>query len=700
MKKSLCLWLLLVLIQVNAREMSPPPPEALKPPSFVPTRIDFNFQGISKPDEEVGDIYLVDESADQVLTLLGDLTKKKVISTNDLPSVSINFDSQGSMTRSEAIDAIESLLSLNGIGIAEMGDTFIRVLPNSQMKSKSPDMLFHSSMLIPPSEKVYSKLFRVRYMKWDEATSLVNGNLTQGVGSCELFPSSKSMLVKDSLVNIQRLESLLTHLDVPSSEAIIVRTLEHISAEELKTILTQQFGNELASFIDGKISITADTRSNQLVFVTDNKNQPLIDRLVKTYDADTHPLTTTEVIHLKYAASPDVVTLLNSIINSQKENNRNDKSQGALQVQNTPEKPKNIETVWVDRLQFSDYIAIVNDERSNSVVVYGTESDITNIKNLVSEIDTVLPQVRIDVVITEVTLNSETSRGLEKFGVSYDENDEIVYNLNEDSGLPWSIEGSITDFFLNSWTISDFTLSAVFDTAKKDSDVTVLSAPTIVTTHNREAIINAGESRPVITATERDTTGLNTQSQVQFKDIGIKLKIKPLIGNDGVVQLEIEQTVESVVDEVLIDGNSQPVIGKREATSYITVGDGDLVVMGGLQEKTVRKTGGRMVLLGSIPILGKWLFSSKRDYEVNRELIIFIKPTVFQNVEMLVKNSSKLAKRVNDNRHMSEFLSRSGIENEQESMDTSKHEAESDPEVQDSDLPRANVPGRRGIHFK
>ena len=182
--------------------------------------------------------------------------------------------------------------------------------------------------------------------------------------------------------------------------------------------------------------------------------------------------------------------------------------------------------------------------------------------------------------------------------------------------------------FSFSGSVKDFSISAVIDTARRNSEVTVLSAPTIVTTHNQEATINVGESRPVITASQSDSTlGTSIRSNIQFRDIGIELKVKPLIGANGIVQMEIDQKVESVVSTVTIDGNEQPIIGVRQATSFVSVADGQLIVLGGLQEVNQTKGNSRLWFFGSIPLLGG-LFGAKTLEETKRELLIFIEPHI------------------------------------------------------------------------
>jgi general secretion pathway protein D len=106
--------------------------------------------------------------------------------------------------------------------------------------------------------------------------------------------------------------------------------------------------------------------------------------------------------------------------------------------------------------------------------------------------------------------------------------------------------------------------------------------------------------------------------------------VTPLIGVDGTVQMVIEQTVENVIETVKIDGNDQPVIGKREATSTVSVKDGQIIVLGGLQENTEIESNSYFPLIGRLPILRDILGGSTEDY-VRSEIVIFIRPTVIKN---------------------------------------------------------------------
>ena len=623
--------LLILSFSIAQARYDRPPSSEERPPLFTPQLVDVSVEDYERPaTDEGGEVFFVDESLDQVLKLLGELTSRKIIAPESLPDPVFNFDSQGDITKEEAIVVIESLLSMNGVAVAEMGDRFLRVIPTTSIKNKSPDLIERNLGRMEPSEKMYTKLFKVKYMKWEDVTQMVNNRLSPNGAGVELYESSKSFIVTDTLVNLQRVESLLNDLDVYSEKKVLVKKLTYILAADLKTVFEESLADSLTGFVSGSVSIQADVRSNQMIITTSPENLGLFEDLIESYDVDTEPLTSSKVVHIKHAESSSVVSLLQSIISSQKNPDNAPRSSG---VEKTPRSDDKLQTKGegedTGKLQFSKYLSLVADERSNAVVIYGTKSDIEFVSNLIEDIDVLLAQVKIDVVIAEVTLTDEDSRGLESFGISYDENDEVRFQINEGSDTGWSMDGSLEDIFLRSWTVTGFTLATVFDTAKRDTDVKVLSAPTLVTTHNREASINAGESRPIITSSNTDSTGLNTRSQVQYKDIGIQLKVKPMIGSNGVVQMEIEQIVESVVDEVLIDGNSQPVIGTRQATSFVSVHSGEMIVLAGLQESSIRNTKGKMAFLGNIPIFGSRLFSSNRERSSRRELVIFLRPTVY-----------------------------------------------------------------------
>src|SRR5208283_651760 len=116
-------------------------------------------------------------------------------------------------------------------------------------------------------------------------------------------------------------------------------------------------------------------------------------------------------------------------------------------------------------------------------------------------------------------------------------------------------------------------------------------------------------------------------STVSYKDIGVDVKVTPLIGDDGSIQLEIDQKVDDVVSNVTIDNNSQPIIGHREANSFINVADGQMIVLGGLQQTKHSTNQTKLGFLYEIPILSQ-LLGGRTHEEERTELLLFVRPHI------------------------------------------------------------------------
>jgi general secretion pathway protein D len=345
------------------------------------------------------------------------------------------------------------------------------------------------------------------------------------------------------------------------------------------------------------------------------------------------------VIFLRHADAQQVATLVTSLVTGQ--------TTAAARAGNT------VRTATVNRAptpapaaaaapgapqmgadEFSSNLTVLPDIRSNSVVVSGTNDDLRLLHELIDKVDIVLPQVRIEVVIAEVKLSDTDINGFNTLGLTVS-NGKLVgvggtgagFNVN---GAPATTNSLLpqnnTPVNASQGTLNGSDLSATIGltTTPRKGDLRVLSVPAITTTHNKEATIFVGESRPVITgATIAPQTGQVT-SQVSLRDIGIQLKVLPLIGKDGAVQLQVSQSVEDILGSVKLDGNDQPIIGRRTTDSFVSAQSGEIVVLGGLQRKVTTKSTSR---LGPIPFLGD-LFGSSTDVEEKQELIIFLRPYV------------------------------------------------------------------------
>ncbi len=607
---------------------------------------------VENPDEIIGLIVLSDETALQVLDMLEKMTGKIILRRQDIAAVKINFNSRGELTKGEAVLALESLLSLNSIMLTDMGGRFMKAVPATSVNSHVPEMIVGSTLGLPASQQIYAKLFKFDYLQAEATSGTTVTPLLSQNSSVIVFPKSNAMLITDALINLQRIERIIDEMDKPQEirEEIQFIKLNYVQATEMQQRIENLITGPLKNYLEGTTSVTADERTNQLILITHPGNLDVIMDVIESVDVDAAPLTSSEVFPLRQAQAVDVVSIIDEIISGQKEGREEDakvakdnkKTEKKADTPNLPNAtpiaaasanttPGNASN---SSLQFSNFVGLSADERTNAIVAYGTHSDLKTLGELINLIDRPLPQVRIEAIITQVQLEDNESRGIDSFNLDYNliKSTKDGVKTNSIGANEVNVSGTTEAGSIAAMSLKDFSLDLVLKTAESQSNVRVLSTPIIVVSHNQEATINVSQSRPIVTSSTSslNNSSNNTRSSVEYRDIGIQLTVKPLIGSDGTVQMEVEQLIEDVLGEVEIDGNEQPIIGKREATSYLSVRDRDVIVLGGLQENRQKIGNGSLEGLGDLPLIGG-LFSSKRREYTRTELIIFIQPTILTN---------------------------------------------------------------------
>lgn len=616
-----------------------------------------------------GPFYFVDENPMQVIKILEELTGQVAITSAGLPNAKINFASKGKLPRDEAILAIKSLLTANGMAVVQMGEKFFKVSPSQGVNAQAPTYISGKASDLPTSNAFASKFYELKYVDIETLAQTLSTFISpNNVASLSLFPRSNAFFLTDTVANHQRIEMLLEKIDVEPSinEEIGFFMLKNVGADDAKRKLSTIQNDALKKYL-AKTSIESDERTNQLIVVTPKGNLKHIKKIVDALDTDAQPLTRSEVFYIRHGESKDVATVLNQIVKGQqaavKSNNAaeaarvaatnrrnmisNAQNRNAINRGQQAARPTNLTADPTGAaLQFSEYVTIVADERSNSIVAYGTSTDLMQIRNIIEKVDVVLAQVKIDVIITEVTLTDKQVSGLSTFGLDY----STVSSTSSDGSVTprgWrgnTSVGSLNDSGENAFVLSmnEQGFSAIFNIAEENSKVKILSAPSIVTTHNKEATINVSKKYPFITGTTTYNTGNfpSTQDTVEWRDIGIILEVTPLIGNNGVVQLDIKQTASSVLDYMEVNDTRQAIEGTREAESFVSARDGETIVLAGLQQTEATDTDQAVWLLSDIPVIGE-LFKPTNDQRTRTELVIFIRPTIISSaaVDTIMKDT-------------------------------------------------------------
>ncbi|MBC7367745.1 MAG: type II secretory pathway, component PulD [Undibacterium sp.] len=637
-----------------AQTPAPAPSPALLP---VPAKV-ITTDVKPNPDEMIPSFKISGLPIDGVLSALELHTGRSILRPAALQTAEYTLVIDRPIPRSELVLAIETLLALNQIGVVPLGERFLKVVGLANAKTEAPEMITGLASDQPASGKIATKVFQFDFLRVNEFVPQLGGLLTPGIGGgLVVLDKTNAALITDSVSNLQRIESLIKALDRPATSGLIPKfyPLKSAKASDLVNKLRTILQGTLQTQLGTSTTYSADDRTNQIILIADARQYPFFDELIGKLDVKADPNTRNEVIYLKHAAAKDVSTLLVSIVTGQTNAAQKTAAQsvrpGQVVIPGQPVAPQPVgpQPAMVNLAgpdanlaggnEFSALAVVTYDERSNAVIVSGTGDDIRLIKDLVDKIDIVLAQVRIEVIIAEVTLSDTDKSGISK--------------LNLTVGPTAKGATSITNFATDvaGWSVSKgvvnpFAFEAALGDAGSRGNVNILSAPTIVTTHNKEAQVIVGQSQPIITGStstpNSGTAGLTTSSQVTYKDIAIDLKVTPLIGDDGSIQLKIDQKVDDILDSVTIDGNAQPVIGRRQATSFINVIDGEMIVLGGLQRTKTSRSRGKLGFLTEIPILSQ-IFGARENKKERTELLLFVRPHVIKPGE----GSSDTSKNIN-----------------------------------------------------
>ena len=323
-----------------------------------------------------------------------------------------------------------------------------------------------------------------------------------------------------------------------------------------------------------------------------------------------------------------------------------------------------------DRGFLSSRGSISFDKRTNTLLVIDIPQRVSNIRNLVQQLDKPVDQVVIEARI--VIASESVARELgARFGVSGDKDGDKYFSgnleanqskINRDkeldlqfakdmsawvaggqvgprpvytqslpvrglmSNLPAALEnpaGALALSILNAGYQLDVELSAIQEQGRGE----VISNPRIVTSNQKESVIRQGKEIGYLTITG---TGLGATPTVAFKEALLELKVTPTITNDGRVFLNMgvkKDELDGFVDAGSF--GSVPQIAKREVNTAVLVDDGQTVVIGGVYEFSDRTDIAKVPFLGDIPFLGN-LFRNKSRSKEKAELLVFVTPKVMR----------------------------------------------------------------------
>ncbi|GAB3378959.1 type II secretion system secretin GspD [Lysobacter fragariae] len=299
-----------------------------------------------------------------------------------------------------------------------------------------------------------------------------------------------------------------------------------------------------------------------------------------------------------------------------------------------------------------DKVGVSAVEETNSLLVRSAPSAWKSIRDVIDKLDVMPLQVHIEAQIAEVQLNGEL-----KYGVNWYFEQAVNRTVAQPTagvdgwvgaGLPsaqgrsiWGdIAGSVNGGGL-SWTFLGRNAAAVITALDTITDLKLLQTPSVMVRNNAEATLNVGTRIPIESVTVTPGAGNGSSyGQVQYLDTGVILKVRPRVGKDGMVFLDIVQEVSSpgALPARCTNANAtntspcNPPVNTRKLKTEAAVQSGDTVMLAGLISDGTSKGTSGLPGLSRLPIIGG-LFGTKSTKNDRSEVVILLTPTVIRDAQ-------------------------------------------------------------------
>lgn len=641
--------------------------------------------GQVQAQEQLISLSFEDAPLEQAVELYREWTGRTIIKQADL-SARITLKGR-QLTHAEARQAIETVLSMNGIALVPMGEKFLKVVPIGSARQEGIlTKAFDPDEKYTEADQLISQIIPLRYVVFADVQPLIQ-NLIHGYGNIIEMTRINSVLITDTSANIARIVELISYIDQPAEKiepriyqlkyaeaaAITGKLNELIAAvktpkNEQTTVAAPrtipgvirarptapsapdaQQKEKSPEMIEGEVKIVSDERTNLIIIFSKAANFEFFDNLIKVLDVPVDPAVVVETINLEYAKAKDISSILNDFVGAAKATEKSKapgtgSAEGSKTVdqiiQRAESSGQEISPTAKNAMgRLSADTKILSDERSNSLLLMGRKSDIEALKQVIASLDVMLEQVMIEAVILSVGLGDSLQTGIQWVYNSQKTKDDSQEFVGWDGGnfstVSNSAIGKLGSGLSYYGIFPRISMDALVNATKSDSNARILSTPVVMTTDNTEATITVGEERPVVSSSINsgsgsDDYGYSARATYEYRNIGITLAVTPNINPKGFVVMEIKQTADDVGGEVTIDGNKVPVISKREISATVAVQNNSTIVLGGLVRKANSKSSTKIPILGDIPLLG-WLFSTRNNSDDRSELVVLLTPYVLTN---------------------------------------------------------------------
>jgi general secretion pathway protein D len=496
-------------------------------------------------------------------------------------------------------------------------------------------------------------------------------------------PRTNSVIVTASTDQLRLVEQLIADLDKdpdPVTTEIRAFPLVNADATQLATTLTKIFeedtgaqttqqqggrggggreaflqrmmggqeaeGEAARARYSPKPKFSTDLRTNTLIVSAVPSDMTMIERLARDLDKDPTESSSVLVIQLNHAEAGPLAEVLNQVLQESALASQTTAQGGGNARQNqraqTARQQASTGNATAEGSNGGDLVGNVSvtaDEASNALVLTTSPKNFDRLRAIVGQLDVVRREVFIECLIAEVQLSDRGELGIQwnaAFTNSAENAEEGSQSVGTDFGLD-SLQDGLR------YTTSSDKISGLLRALRTEGRLDILSSPKILVLENQPAEISVGQEVPYVT-NSRVTTNGDTVNTIQYRDVGIILRVTPQISEDGTVRMTVHPEVSSIAPDSesvpISEGVRSPTFNRNFADTTIVVQTGQTAVIGGMIQDSFSETFFKIPLLGDIPIFGR-LFGSTSREKIKQEIVVFLTPHVIETPGQLSRRSQE-----------------------------------------------------------
>ncbi|MEC4748775.1 type II secretion system secretin GspD [Methylomicrobium sp. Wu6] len=557
------------------------------------------------------------------------------------------------LTKEELLPALEMVLRMNNAALVKVGRIY-HIEPAAEA--------VYSAGMGQGAGKVgfQSRVIPIRYVAAADILEVIKPLLEEKTG-ISVDAGKNALIVSGSSSELERIMDLVAtfDIDVLRGRSFGLFPLSHVAPEDVIKELEAVFNvkdsegsKEFFRFLPIERMNAVLAITQQQVYLHDIENWVLrLDRANTTSGGGVN------VYRVQHMDAVELADTLNAIFNGTQKQTKAAKTapgQTAAEITNKQSTSKTKRSTSAGSGQATgdakvanvESVRIIADQANNSIVIVSTPQEYQEILPVIQKLDVMPLQVLIDATIVSVNLKNDLQYGIQWFlsntngGAIGSNGSSTLTDLGKAAG---NIAAATATGGLSVIYSSD-AVKAILHAEAQLNNVKVISSPSLLVLNNQKAKINVGDQVPLQTSTTSvpiagggvSTSGTFAQAaSIQYKDTGVTLEVTPRVNANGMVIMEVHQTVSNVVPQPVSSNVSTGVtstatINKKEIESLIAVHDSETIVLGGLINNNLSNTKSGIPFLQTLPLIGS-LFGSNERKDDRDELVVLITPRVVKS---------------------------------------------------------------------